>query len=415
MDYYFIIHKTTHMKLKLTGLCCLLATVMLVSCKKSATTEQFTNYPQTLEKKIKTWLGAGSGFRNYQVITAEGKEMILWQNIEWKKMKYFSANQTVILPVTIESGTEKLPLFKYLVIVMDNAGKIVKGNFYDLLTQDMASIPVDEQMIVPELFHHKQVPAYFTGSLIMYDVQNKLLSSVHYESGKMTVKTATVSARQNKTQPTVQNTAPLDPGCSYVIIDWFWQVWINGVLVYEEYFGTSAIVVCDGGGGGGGTSGDENGVCNMTQAEGRQLLNGMTYERYMISACTPPVNPPQEFTNWPKVSPRSCSTGVVKLHFFGNFYVTYMALFTGIIKKTGQNVPWKWQEFQYRNTVITEGGIPPCIDVQKTITANTAISGDGLYGIAVVNYSFTTRVLCLFNWEPSSPYTSSFTQSFEAN
>ncbi len=51
---------------------------------------------------------------------------------------------------------------------------------------------------------------------------------------------------------TLSRDHPLEEGCIIEQIDWYWQTFINGVLVSEEYLFTTNEIICEGGGGGGG-------------------------------------------------------------------------------------------------------------------------------------------------------------------
>lgn len=414
----FFNRKPTNMKLKFfslgIGLCFMLTVSTLFSCKKSEMKTDDFSLKHAASQKIETWLSQSPGFNNYQIVNADGKEYKLFQAMDWKRAKYFAESKTHILPVRFDKSHGELPVFKYLVTVMNDAGNIIECNYYHLITQHMASAYPDEEIITPELFRFNKIPDNFTGAIIKYDLQNKMLLSRHYDSGVATNKTDKVTAVKNAKRSLPQNIVPPDEGCYYETIDWFWQVWVNGILVYEEYVGTSVILICEGGGGGGGGGGN-NGPCTMTQAQAQQQLSAITCERFINFNCTPPIMPPpQNFTNWPVVSPRTCSTGVATLHFFAGITVDYTAYFIGTVQKDGPSLPWKWKTFQYSNTTLTNGSIPICFGIDKSITANCAISGDKLNAYAQISYSFVAKILCLSGWTPSPPFTGSFTETFDA-
>lgn len=396
------------------SLCIMLAISLLFSCNKSRIKQNSSSDKTAISEKIEAWLNVTPGFSNYQTVIVEGKEINLLQTIEWEKSKYYVESKTNIIPVRIETTNGKLPVFKYIVTIMNDAGNVIECNYYNLLTENITSKATEEKIITPDLFKFRKIPENFTGAIIKYDLQNKMLLSRHYDLGVSTNKIDKVVTIKNKSLSLPENLAPLDPGCNYEMIDWYWQTWVNGILVYEEYVGSSIVIVCEGGGGGG-NGGGNSGPCNMTLAQAQEQLNGITFERYLMSSCTPPMPPPQELTSWPITSPRSCSTGVVTLHFFGNISASYTAFFSGAIKKAGPNVPWKWETFQYNTTNLTDGSIPPCLSQEKTVTANCVISQDKLYANVQVSYNFVTKVFCLWGWHPGSPYNGSFTQTFEAN
>lgn len=44
--------------------------------------------------------------------------------------------------------------------------------------------------------------------------------------------------------------APLDEGCEWVEVEWYWQTWVDGVLISEEYLFSTNEVICAPGAGG---------------------------------------------------------------------------------------------------------------------------------------------------------------------
>ncbi len=400
------------MKQKIFTLCLALIIALVYGCKKNDTKESFSNIPQTGNEKIKAWLETQPGFVNYQEVLVDGKSIKVPEKIDWENSKYFSESKTNITPVVIESVNENLPTLKYLVTIMDAEGDVVSGNYYTVLADKKTSASSQSKMVTPELFNMQKTPTDFTGAINKYDLENKILMSKHFDLGVPANKTDVLAVKKSKSQIPIENYEELPEGCSYITIEWYYQVWENGVLIYEEYIGSSTIVVCEGGNNGGG--GGSGGPCNMTVAEAQQQLNAITIERFYSSQCTAPIIPSQ-FTTWPIISPRTCSTGVATLHFFGGYYASYTAFFNGSIKKEGPNEPWKWLTFGYNTTTLTNGGIPPCFTLDKSVAVNPTISQDKLTAYAQVNYTFTAKVFCLNGWQPSPPLNGAFTQNFDSN
>lgn len=85
---------------------------------------------------------------------------------------------------------------------------------------------------------HKKIKVYTT----------KLFEN---KKGEFTKDGETLAVR--KTQVSSRN-APLDGDCEIVQIDWYWQTWVDGVLISEEYLFTTNEILCSPGGGGGGDS-----------------------------------------------------------------------------------------------------------------------------------------------------------------
>lgn len=106
------------------------------------------------------------------------------------------------------------------------------------------------------------MPSDFDGAIIKYDKENNLVSSKHFEHGILSNKTDKIQVKQSSAEGPVTSYAPLPSGCGYIIIDWYWQTYVNGVLVDEEYLYTTQVVLC---GDGSGTGGGEGTVCEQAQ------------------------------------------------------------------------------------------------------------------------------------------------------
>lgn len=70
--------------------------------------------------------------------------------------------------------------------------------------------------------------------------ENNLAS---YTGNKLSVKKSPEIAHRD---------APLDEGCEWVEIEWYWQTWENGVLISEEYLFSTNEAICEPGAGGNG-------------------------------------------------------------------------------------------------------------------------------------------------------------------
>ncbi len=123
-----------------------------------------------------------------------------------------------------------------------------------------------DAIITPETVSLKNIPKGFGGAIFKYDLKNNLIFNKHFVEGKVSTKTDIIKIKKNinfiSVEPIgnepVENNAPLDKGCSYITIDWYWQTWENGILVNEEFLYSSNVPFCNGGTGGGGGGGSES-------------------------------------------------------------------------------------------------------------------------------------------------------------
>ena len=121
------------------SLCIMLAVSLLFGCNISRIKQNSSSDKTAISEKIEAWLNVTPGFSNYQTVIVEGKEINLLQTIEWEKSKYYVESKTNIIPVRIETTNGKLPVFKYIVTIMDDAGNVVECNYYNLLTENITS------------------------------------------------------------------------------------------------------------------------------------------------------------------------------------------------------------------------------------------------------------------------------------
>lgn len=223
---------------------------MLFSCKKINKEEVALKGPENIAEKVKAWAENQITAISFQKFLFEGNVIDIPQKLLWDETTYFADTKTNITKINIESVNGNLPTHKYLVTEMDEAGKINKGNYYVILSEDKRGSIFEN--ITPEILDLKNIPGDFRGAIIKYDLNNNVISTNHYDGGVITDKTDKIILKKSKKQIPVENFVEIREGCGYVTIDWYWQTWINGVLVNEEYVGSSNIIVCDGSGGSGG-------------------------------------------------------------------------------------------------------------------------------------------------------------------
>ncbi|HMU11358.1 MAG TPA: hypothetical protein PKC54_15200 [Ferruginibacter sp.] len=238
--------------------------ILFAACKKQELQKENGALISAASRNAKSWLESQTTSAGHQNFLMDQKLIEVPQKILWHETKEFPGTRTSITPVSFTSVAGTLPVSKYLVTETDDAGRVQRGDYYFVLTEKKGQSPPPELVITPELFNSKTVPEDFKGAIIKYDLNNNKVLSKHYEGGVLTGKDDNLVVRKSKNQVPVENTAPLPEGCSYITIDWYWQTWVNGVLVYEEYLYSSNVMYCEGGGNGGGSGGgDPAALCNQ--------------------------------------------------------------------------------------------------------------------------------------------------------
>jgi hypothetical protein len=242
------------MKQNFAGMLLALAvSTILYSCKKAAIEPGSLQAPQTITENLRTWVKTKDAALAFQKVTVDGKMVNVPQFPVMENTQYFPAERMNITPVQVGSTQSSNPAYKYLVTESGNDGKIVKGNYYVILNDKKNETPVT---ITPGMLKSTEIPGDFNGTIIKYDLDNNIIFTKHYEKGSLSNKTGSLVTKKAKPADAtkggpVGNYVPLNPGCEYVYIDWYYQVYENGVLIYEEYLETTAIVYCEDGGEGG--------------------------------------------------------------------------------------------------------------------------------------------------------------------
>lgn len=168
------------------------------------------------------------------------------------------------------------------------------------------------------------------------------------------------------------------------------------------------------------SGGDENGQCNMTEAEALDILNAVTPEAINIvssSEMGTPSNPDQE--NIIRAPKPSTGGGVVIpiSAYGGNYRPQWEASYSAVVYKNTSipNSDWKWESFVYSSFNQTGGAIPLCFTVKMQSSAesvvfianNTVASASGIYTADV-------SIHCLLGFQ-EKVYTGPYSCSFIAN
>lgn len=227
----------------------LITAIALFSCKK-VDTEQFAQENSASVQKIKDW---------YAKIPATPNNLTATKNInalpkgmpDWTRVSYDQLEKTYTIPVTISSkGTsDKASAIEYLIVKEDGKGNITSGSYSMVIIDKTKADAITEGKINLKLLSIKQAPANFNGAVLQYNMNNEFIDAGHYENGQLKSKT---DQSTGKPSGIVSNNMPLpDCGGQEVCIDWYWQHFENGVLMWEVYLYTTCNCVGNGGGSGG--------------------------------------------------------------------------------------------------------------------------------------------------------------------
>ncbi|MFZ1529425.1 MAG: hypothetical protein WAT19_11765 [Ferruginibacter sp.] len=176
-------------------------------------------------------------------------------SIEWERTSYFPEQKTYIVPVfflkTKLNGLYRT--FKFLVFTDQGASYSGYSNTV-IAGKDVPHEGFDEKRAMAEVITDLQSGSTAGVRHVKYslDYSEPLNKEHRFAVKEETPQTSLQGIPQsNYVDPSEECQ---DNGGTMITIDWYWQTYVNGVLVYEEYlYSTQECSVVLAGGGGGGT------------------------------------------------------------------------------------------------------------------------------------------------------------------
>ena len=393
-------------------LTCSLLFFSVIGCKKITPAEEITIVDNASTEKVKAWFDKLPPKKETNDLTASpfinglpaGKP-------DWEKLRYNPQDKAYTIPVSIAAHgqTANASAYRYLVVNENDKGDITGGNYVMVLTDKTKPNAITQDDINYGMLSLRSVPGNFNGAVLQYDMSDQPLSAAHYEKGEPV---RTKADKFSGKPVTVNNNMPLpDCGGEQTCIDWYWQTYVNGVLVYEEYLFTTCSCYSNGGGGGGGQGGGGGG-CTMSQSQAIQALNNVTYTTQNFASFQEGA---QYVQNGIIRKPKDSHWQFLTLGLSPGFNPQYSANFTGIIYKQVPADPWKWESFAYQNTTQTGGAIPQCFDVYISPNVSTAIIENGLRANAVLSCAVIVKINCMVGIQAASYPVNALQQNFDAS
>jgi hypothetical protein len=337
----------------------------LCSCKKETALPAETPVTQSVKEKLQDW---------YTAQTAKGQpdgdKIKFFLNAgtpDWENAK--QVGTATITPVTVSGN--KSGVHKFLVTNAALDGAFTSGKYVYVLKNKEAAAAAVPYSVLQEILETKKAPAGFSGSVLEYNLKHELITALTFVNGKFDeAKVEQVNSRPklnnaaaSKGQEIVSNNVDPCQGAEQYCIDWYWQTFIDGVLVYEDYLFTT----CHCGQGGGGSSGSGNTsvvLCNLTEAQAQAALNAITVEittNFYSVMGTPSAPDAKGIIR----APVTRKGGGYKLKFAPGFEPEWASTYSGIVYKDTKipNDPWKWQSLNATGFVQIGGVVPPCISI----------------------------------------------------
>lgn len=244
----------------LTAIIAIVIITTLFGCKREALTNEPVVQQNSVSEKVRAWFEKQPAPLTNSIGKAIVESDFSISKPVWEKTKFYPNENIYITPVALSSKNidAKSTVYKFLLASGQANGDISGGSyFYVMADKKDQALNSPAQNLTPDFFLLKKIPGEFSGAIMQYDLKNNIIFSKHYEEGKPTGKTDKLSYKKNDPGNISGFANPNECGgeTTQVCIDWYWQTWVNGVLVYEEYLYTSCSCVVTGGGGGGGGGG----------------------------------------------------------------------------------------------------------------------------------------------------------------
>lgn len=314
-------------------------TILFFSCKR----ESFTNEPviqqSAVSEKLKAWYEARpvSLPSNSEKTISQSDRRI--SKPDWSQTRYYPAEQLYITPVAISGQTAggKNMLHKYLVARGTPDGPINSATYMYIITRKDAG-PVSPLTAnpTPAFLNASQVPPEFNGAIFEYDMGNALVSGKYFEDGRMSTKTTKLSLKAAGVNTTPNFADPNECQGQVVCVDWYWQTWVNGELLNEEYLYTTCECWGAGGGGGGGQT-----------PTGQEMLAQMLICGHPVSIKVPGNVISETGTSRSRFYPWTYYTISYNSGYgLGSFAYEYHSMETGTQIFGADNL-WHWQSFNH--------------------------------------------------------------------
>jgi len=335
--------------------------IAISSCRKNVSDDAISTGTDPMTIKAQTWLD----YQNKNLSSVAQKSAIVsiaFKSFkpQWSKISYSSIFKTGIIPLALEnrsSGADKALAF--LVVKNNDAGEINDGRYCFVLSKGAAP-EVNSEVL------SGKVPLSFTGAIVNCSIDGTLISAKHYKNGSEASgeDVITIKEQSGSGASGGQNIVPVNcDGGQTTCIDWYWQTYEDGVLIYEEYLYTTCE--CQGGSGNGGSTSN---CGDMTQSQVATLLSSINGEEMHSVSTVHGGMIINEETG--KIERNNNPEWMfLKQHIALWYTVYYKAYFMDRVYKNSTNDFWKWQTISFSQIARSSGSLPPCM--VEEITSQT--------------------------------------------
>lgn len=358
--------------------------LIAISCKKNNDETVQLGKNEAIIQKAKTWFESVNSGNIESGIPILGKT-----EPNWKTLKYYPEEKNYVVEVNLDKPSKAK---KYIVLLENSTGELFDARQYVVIDRKNQT---SEKNISP--IHRIE-----EGVIIEYHMNNRWIKSKHVEkNSEIERKDIIVYKTTKKNSGEESNIVEQQGVCNegggqWLCIDWYWQVFENGVMVYEEFLYSDCSCYGGGAGGGGSTSSCEN----LTMTQVQTLMGAITDEigYNVIQYYGQPL--------WNEETGRITKANnptwqFYRANFFLGYYAEYSTNYSGLVYKNNANDFWKWDNISFSSLTKTSGSLPPCMGENFTQTQTSPlISTDKKTAKATIsNFSITYTYTCFFGSE----------------
>lgn len=379
----------------------ILMVMTLFSCKKDVQSNPPEIPAKTDISKIRSWYEKQKHPLASQA--KDGENLLPESSPQWSGVKYYTYpdHSVYVIPMDINAGSTTAHTNQFIVIHTNESGIVIKSEyvFYLLDVSNPRNVYDKDKLanLSPEAIDFTSIPDSLCTWVVKYDFDYVLKESKYLDQ-------QTAISNGSKLAAHIENKAPT-PSCQTPLcIDWYYQIYENGVLIYEEYLYTTCSCADNPGGGGGPNPSPSPGsTCSLSMQEAQNMLNQLSYsDLYAGSYQLGPVIHNEDFPEM-EIQDKNYEWDFVKLNYGLGYDATWTGIYTGKRTRMNPASSWKWQQFNFSRIEQTKGEIPPCFQSTISYSHSEFIKPDGTSS-ATLNYTIITKCTCAWGTQIGPPW-----------
>jgi hypothetical protein len=347
-------------------------------------------------QKLQAWYQSQPATAIVNITSSRQLPSLPAASMQWSSAAYNEADKAWIVPMRIKKNNTGNMVYLFFTAGQNAQGSISGGGYAVVIPDNTKMSVADVQAlgVMPSMLALANVPASFSGAIMQYGMDKAIIKTAYYQSGvlqagkevRLTAK-AEGSSDGGGPKPTLAD-ACQDPGSVMVCTDWYYQTWVNGILVSEVFLFTSCA--CSGGEGGGGGALTCQQICQA-------LMNNFVAAGRTVNGPVTETTNSIDNTEWNK-------TYVWKIYDAVTWFLySYEdAVWEKIYYPSSGQSLWQFKSITHR--YIKESGVN--VGGSRSFVDNGATINKTLFSAQVrIDFSVTHKVTCSSCASPIPPYT----------